>query len=169
MSDTTDDEQLKPSVRVLQIIVIALAAGVSAFTIVALNSSGSKTEPNAISNLTMIGGVVAIIAVVMHVVIPQILIRGRIRHLIKADTVTDMHTELLGSKQVATIIACALLEGSAFINVSVYMTQRNMISIWISLGLTAMILTYFPTVNRLSNWLERKTREIEDQRQFTAQ
>jgi hypothetical protein len=187
-SKDTHDQWLTLSVRVLQIIVIALAAGVIGFIVFGLNNSSSKADPKRQGNLTMIGYALAGAGFVMHLVVPRIVIRGHIQERITSnqesksavppfdnsgDDVSDDsldlgRKQLMGCYQVATIIAGALLEGPAFFNVVAYTSERNIISILISLGLAGSIICYFPTVNRISGWLERKTREIESQRQFTA-
>jgi hypothetical protein len=187
MLDENDKVTIKPSVLTVQIIVIALVVGVSGFTFFAyqqvngpngLEAEIEAVKPNSFTNLAV--GLAAM-SVVMHLVVPSFIsasgVKTNISNFMSAnndsslkqdqDSRNDLLRSLCGVYQVATIVACALLEGAAFLNSYAYMANKQAISLIVSLALITLMLFRFSTVGRVTNWIEKILRANELEQQFS--
>ncbi len=68
---------------------------------------------------------------------------------------------LLGVLRSTHIVACALLEGAAFLAVIAYMTEGFIGSLGLVLFLVLSLAARFPTKSRMLAWVRQTSEEIE--------
>ena len=71
---------------------------------------------------------------------------------------------LAGQYQSNTIVAAALLEGAAFFNLVAYIIDGHPASLGLGIGLALVILSMFPSTQRMTNWIEQQTRLISEEK-----
>jgi hypothetical protein len=163
--DMPDSNQnLAARVRVLQIIVGAMAIGVATFLIIAVTVMNPK-EPNkdllpvltfASLGMLLMGGVGSFI-------LPRLMISGARKKMTEEGV---SQNGLLAALQVKTIVACAMLEGAAFMSIIAFIIEGRW---WCLAGALLMllgILYHMPTVARVQSWMDEQTRQIELERQL---
>jgi len=152
------------NVRVLKIVTFALVSGVLVFMGVALvmNRGVIDGEPNIMSWVGLgMGGLMF----VNHLVVPNIVSRVALNN-VNAEEVRHADEEKKFSLiypvfQTRHIIACALLEGAAFMNLAFYMMTEYVGNIAAAAVLVAMIAIRFPSVSAVEFWVQDRIREIE--------
>jgi hypothetical protein len=151
------------SVRTTKIIAWALIAGVGAFLGFVLVSSGGKLngEPDA---MTFTGLVFAAVMIVSHFVIPGRIAKSQLKQA-AARGIFEMREDkrvacAAGIFQMQLIIALALLEGAAFLNLIAMMTERSLASLITVSVLLGLMLARFPTRDKVSNWTQDKLRGL---------
>ena len=175
-------ERLKPAVRVPQVIVVALTLGVAMFAIVALYVRLEVRMP-AFDALTPIllplGLLLAATALVAGRLLPALIVsRGR-RAVADgtAETVASSGPlaaaaqlgdagKLFGVYLNKTIVAAALFEGAAFVNLVAYMLLDNLIPLGVGIVMAGMIAVHFPTAPRVASWIVEQLRLIDDEKQL---
>jgi hypothetical protein len=140
--------------RVLQIITIALITGVVVFGGIVVLVLGGLSKPPQGQMLSMGGVAFAVIAFVMHLVIPEILVKQAIK------TSNNQPASLVGLFMTKTIIASALLEGAAFFNLIALMIEHNWWSLVVVGGLVLWMAAQIPNVIRTEHWVESKQLEL---------
>lgn len=167
----SDEQQrfLKKSLLTMQIIAGALIQGIIIFLIVVLSL---PAPPNRLAIFNpYIGLGVALLAMVMSLVIPNVIMNSTKKSLIKGrpidlpkqfGEVSDLGflTPLAGFFQTKMIIAMALLEGAAFFNLLSYMMERQAFSLAIVGMLLLAMMMNFPTRRGLEKWLAEETKSI---------
>ncbi|MFM7844837.1 MAG: hypothetical protein ACKPEY_11480 [Planctomycetota bacterium] len=182
MLDENDKQLIKLSVRALQIIVVALAVGVSAFTLYTIYSLSQQNGPVAEKEEAQAKSFpylylgFASMGFVMHLVLPRLVSRTSIIANIENYTAANQNPDndsreiliqsLAGTYQTKTIVACAILESTAFLMSYAYMATKELIFLIVALTFIALILFRFPTVSRVANWIEQVVRENELEQQF---
>lgn len=152
-----DRNQLVQQVRVMQIIVFALAMGVVTLGLVVLlvvgpserqEVPGKEFEPF----ISYVGAAAAVVCTVVGVVLPRQMSR-QMPHTVE-------------TYQTTLIIGAALFEGPAFLNVMAYMLEGQAFSLAIAAVLLVFILLLFPTASRVEEWIENHRRREEEQQAF---
>ena len=161
--------------RVLQIIVLALAAGPAAFlAFVALRPMPQEEREKPLLTAPLAAGAAAA-AAIMAVVLPQV-IGSQQRKALAAKpaegnalspTAGDVMASL-GGYQTRRIIAAALLEGAAFFNIVAYMFERQTYSAAIAVALIVGVLMLFPLRSLVEQWLERELRTVRELRELNG-
>lgn len=170
--ETRPQPTISGTVRVLQIITLAMIAGVSIFLGIGwmqAKAPNANENPQAgVSMLLAIGIVAAIGGIIFSTVVVPLITRnqiGALQHPVTPDptdpakTSTDtesIDTRLLGIYQVSQILRLAVLEGPAFFLGFIFMTERNLIALGLALGLLAVMAAHFPTALRVERWLENQ-------------
>lgn len=152
------------SIRALQIITFAMAAGVLAYAAFALfiNKFAIGGQPDMLSWIGFgFGG----IAFLLHLIIPRISTGTQLRSINPA-TVAEMTEDekfqrVFAGYQTGHIIACALLEAPAFLNVFAYQSTSYLWSLVVALVLIGLILLRFPTVDNVQFWAKDRVAELE--------
>jgi hypothetical protein len=134
------------AVRVAQIITGALVMGVVLFAVVALLFVGALDDSADGVILSGMGAAFAVVAFVMHLVIPAQIARQQTR--------TTEESQLYGVYVTKTIIGLALLEGAAFFNLVALIVEHNWWSLAIVGGLVFWMLAMWPTRTRVDHWVE---------------
>lgn len=162
---------LSQQIRVLQIIVFALAMGLFVFAGVATGQSfgkpqtlAGKFEPMNVAMLAF-GGV----ALVMGIVLPGIMFR-QIQVPTAAQAQFAAHgpevARVLGVQmriQTATIIGCALFEGGAFANLVAYMTTQELLHLIVAGVLLVGILARFPLPGATRERIDRELLRMKEE------
>jgi hypothetical protein len=154
--------ELKSQLRVMQIIVGALALGVINFLVVVLViATKNEAGPVDVPLLTYLSAGVAAAAAFASIVVPMIL-AGSVRRSFSNDTDGTNIRALAQIYQTQLIIRCAILEGAAFFCIVAYMHERHVIGLIAAGLLLLMLLAQFPTASRLEAWVENE-RVVADQ------
>lgn len=173
---STDSEQSgQPSakrtemLRRAQIVSAALMIGAGSFMGVALllKSDEITDQPDIVA---LVGVVFSAGMFLMHFVVPNIVSAGLLKQINTAEfrrAEEEYRFELLfPAFMTRQIIACAMLEGAAFLNLACFIVSGfagNLIAAVVLIGLIAM---RFPTASRLEFWVQDRTREIEMRTDF---
>jgi hypothetical protein len=171
MIPASADAPLSQQIRVLQIIVFALAMGVIVFAGVAIGQNlgkphtlAGKFEPLNVAMLAF-GGV----AFVMGIVLPGIMFR-QIQVPTAAQPQFAAHgpevVRVLGVQmrvQTATIIGCALFEGGAFANLVAYMTTQELLHLFVAGVLLLGVLARFPLQGSTRERVERELLRMKEE------
>jgi len=164
--------------RTTQIIVMAMVMSLMTFMGVLL-VKGNAGQGNA-GLLTMIGAAMAGVLFVVRCVLPSMMVSAQRPQL--AERLPDGPLEptaegqrdadsaafhpLYGLFQTKTILAAALLEGPALLNLVAFMFEGHQISLIITGVLIALLLTLFPTAASVESWVEGEIAAIEQMRRF---
>ncbi|HEX6961733.1 MAG TPA: hypothetical protein VF175_07695 [Lacipirellula sp.] len=150
--------------RVMQIIVLALAAGVSTFLVVSI----ALRDPQGGSELGMYVVLFAVGAVAAALVIPVLAMAQARRAVAERKPAANNPYganeagQLLAAHQTQKIIRAALLEGPAFFATFVYMQGGPEYTLYITIGLILAILALFPFRRSIEEWLERELRTVRE-------
>lgn len=147
MSQTPNSPE--QSVRVMQIITVALVSGVVIFSLIAVFVVGAlKERPNGqLISLLAVG--MSVFAFVGHLVVPRILVRQAVQNVNPDDA-----GALCGIYQTQMIVGLALLEGMAFFNIIACIIEHNWWSLAVAGCLVLWMLMAFPSRDRVEQWIE---------------
>lgn len=152
------------AVRVLQIIVFALVVGVLPFLGFALfaNQFGIAGAPDF---LCYLGIGFAVLEFVLHLVVPGFVQSAGLKEVTKSQLegkdANQKFMLLFPHRQTATIVACALLEGAAFLNTAAYLLSSYLWSLVTALVMVFFLLFRMPTLTSAQHWAEQRALEIE--------
>ncbi len=192
MSNMTDPDALRPLVRICQIIIAALIAGVLFFLTVTLFITQAIMPPPApvggmaagggslpLPLITLIAVAMAVINLAMSFVVPKLVVDQGRRKIAGEGPDAVMKTDPSGPKQLypagytdklaelyqtQLIIGAALLEGAAFFAVIAYLLERSPIALLTALVLLGVMFTRFPTGDRVNNWLDQQLSMLQEER-----
>ncbi|MEO2019784.1 MAG: hypothetical protein ABGZ53_36085 [Fuerstiella sp.] len=152
------------AVRGLKIITFAMVMSVLVFMGVALaiNKGAIDGEPEIMS---WIGIGMAGLMIVNHVVLPNVVAKAA-SNKVNAEEfrAADEATKFLlvfPAFQTRHIVASAMLEGAAFMNLVFYMMTEYVGNIAAAAVLVVLLALRFPTVSAAEFWVQDRTREIE--------
>jgi hypothetical protein len=157
-----DDDRL-PSEQVpfqtVQVIAIALIAGVLVFAGVAVLNTWQK--PAGDPFMSYFGIAFAVAAVPAGFVFQAVMIPNAMQQM--RSMYADQPIKLFYAEyQTRLILRNAVLEGAAFFNVIAYMLTALSWSLGVALALVAVMVATFPTRSKFDNWVRRK----QDEEQF---
>lgn len=173
-------EELAGQVRVLQIIVAAIAFGPLSFLGYVLSTPppGGQAAGAGNGSLTYIACGAAVAAVVAWLVVPPLVLRNQRRQIAAgqwpssgsgddspAAPMSDAG-KLCAAYTVRTIVAVALLEGAAFFAIVAYQTEREPLALGPAALLILMIAAHFPTRTRVAAWVEGQLQRLDEDRQM---
>ncbi len=142
--DSSPDEELQWTqfVRVMQIITGALVAGVGAYFAYAVISAEEFSDSPGLMTSIAIG--LAVLAIAAKLIVPGMIGSGK-----DAKSPTD----LIGIYQTRLIVGLALLEGSAFLNITMFTLEQH----WWLLAATGvqiiLMLASWPTRSKVEFWI----------------
>jgi len=191
MNDSNADGKLLDArIRVVQIIVGALMAGVVVFAGYVIfcaptnqaagPAAGAPAAPVAAAPTPVLSiAAVAIFAaaLLMWAIVPNRLADAQVAK-IAAGTWTPQASEsgppramtdsekLLAVFTTKATIAAALLEGPAFLGSAAYMIERHAFTLGVAAWAVALMVITFPTRDRVVGWLEKQQAFIDETRQF---
>lgn len=147
-----NEPAIDTEVKILRIITLMLVLGVTTFGLIVVFAMGALNPANAApaGQLTMsyLGAAFAAIVFVLHMIIPNI-IAGQ--SILNGNASVSSMLNVYRSR---TIVALALLEGGAFMNLIALMMEHQWWSLAIAGGLVFWMLARFPTRYMIENWLE---------------
>jgi hypothetical protein len=175
------DKLLDPRLRVIQIIVGALIAGVLVFTgfVLVRGPDNQAPIPNGQAPILSYAafGVFAA-ALLIWAIVPNGLAGREVAKIatgtwtaptgqtISPDAFGTDLAKLFAVLQTKTIIAGALLEGPAFMADGAYMIERQLPTLGVVACAVLLMLITFPTRKRVQQWLEKQQKYIDESRQF---
>jgi hypothetical protein len=157
------------STRLMQIIVLALVAGVGAYlTFAVMNREADNDQP-----LAPMGAAFAAASFAGAVIVPTTM-AGQQRRAVADGATTSTGNpataseagQLLVGLQTRKIVATALLEGAAFFNIFIYHSGGPTYSLAICIALLLMMISHIPLRPLVENWLERELRTVRELRQL---
>ena len=162
---TADEKRaVAGATRVMQIIILALAAGVGSFLAFAV----FNRDVQAGGELGLYVVLFAAGAVVAALIIPGFAMAQARRAVTEGKPMASnpygAHEagHLLAAYQTQKIIRAALLEGPAFFSTFVYMQGGPEYTLYIAIGMIVAILALFPFRRSLEEWLERELRTLRE-------
>jgi hypothetical protein len=179
LSDAQQD-YLTKAVRVMQIIVAAMAMGIVFFFVVALFTAAdgkAEVEEPILKLISYIALAVGVGAAALSMTVPVLLATSLRRSALEgrlpiprpsAENVADLGDVplLAGVYQTQTIIRAAILEGGAFLNLVAYIMEHQQLSLVAAGALLLLLIVQIPTVARVSDWVEAETKWSDELRQF---
>jgi hypothetical protein len=174
----SEDKIVRAMLQTTRIIVGALMAGVLSFAGFLLFTNLANAAPRQ-PLLAYIGIGFAVLVVVPTVLVPKLVTTQQIRQIAagtwkappaaRARWADDADTDVARLAQVyqlRTIIASALPEATAFLNLVAYQIEGQFFSLLIAAGLLLLIAAHFPRTDAVNNWMQDRLRDLEDLRQL---
>ena len=164
LTDSQIDE-LRPVLRTSQIIVGALVLGVLNFAAVAafIRTTGPQGPPNQ-AFITYVALASAGIATVAHFIVSTVM-TGQLRKSFVGDREGSVRPPAQAF-QTLLIIRSAILEGAIFFCLVSYMPEGQTIAMVAAGVLLLLLLVQFPTMGRMSAWVENELMVAEQMRQL---
>jgi hypothetical protein len=175
LGDSKLASRSQEALQTLRIIVLALAAGVTAFAGYAVYHNWGK--PHTLAQKFDAQGLVflamGLAALPLGLVIPRLMAR-----VTKMEAPPDVPAGLTPEQatfsavqqriQTRVIIACAIFEGAAFPNVFGYMQSRELLHLAVAGILVMAILAHFPLGSgAYEQAVERELQQMEDEQSLT--
>lgn len=160
MPETTLDN-MTLRLRTMQIIAAGLIAGVLFFGVIAVTQAIGKPPGDPL--LGYLGAGFAVMAAMLGSVLPTVISRSACRRLQRrADLDQAERTGVLVAIfQTKMIVALALLEGAAFLNLIAYMVTVRWWTLAAAGALIVLMTTSFPTRFRIESWIETQQQELD--------
>jgi hypothetical protein len=169
--------------RVLQIVVLALAAGCGFFGMVVVILRIGQPWNSDFSVLTLAALAYGGMAIFFRLVVPPLIVaQGRkkiLRQLrepglekggnkseITGQLDTDAARQLLGLLTTRTIVSAALLEGAIFFLLIVTMLEHSLPTTLFAGFLWLLLIAHFPTRDWTERWIENQRRLLREERDF---
>ena len=156
------DEQfeiVRPTLRMLQFIVVAMVGGVMMFGFVTNFIEPWAQATMEISMLPLLGAAASFFSIILSFVLPA-LAASSVPPVADSDQADQQELQLAAAASVfmtGRIIRVALLEGGCFLNLVVYILDTSQISlIAAAFGLFLLLLS-IPTAFGMRRWIEAKT------------
>lgn len=149
-------------IRVMQVIVFALMAGVIMFGLIAMAITAKQAPGDP--TLAFVAAAFAGIAIPMSVLVPMIISGGMVRAAFAESGDADLSntvSKLANVFQTKSILGVALLEGAAFFNLVVYIVTALAWPLVIAGILVMLMALSFPTPGSVDNWIERRFEELQ--------
>ncbi len=153
MTESSTPMTLAGAARLLQIITIALILGVVVFAAIAVLVIGALNQPpqGNLLSLAAIGGAVA--AFGAHFRIPDIVVAQNLKNGNRdASTLCGLYVS-------RTIVATAILEGAAFLNLVAMIVEHHWWSLIVVGGLLLWMASQIPSSTRIQSWVDARQSE----------
>ena len=158
MLTDAQNQCLSNSVRVMQTIVGALAAGILSFFVVAIFVPVEAPPERPLLASLAIGA--TLVAIAAAWLVPSLIARNQVAQIanrgprqLPTDELGDVGS-LVGAYQTALIVRAAILEGVAFFNLVAFMIERQPMNL-VAAGVVGFILlAQVPTLARLEDWVQ---------------
>lgn len=166
-SDTNSDIDLPqiiaPNVRTLQIVTGALVQGAIVFGVIALFVGGFDADAQP-TMLSYIGIGAGVFTLAMHFIVPPFVQNVQLNALrddsFRSLSLSEKAGRVFPVLQTTHIIACALLEGGAFMNLVMFLIDSWVGNLLAAVVLIAFILLKFPTTTNMSFRIQNLVQEI---------
>lgn len=161
-------DQLAGQVRTCQIVVAAMVAGCLFFLGIAgwkYMQQQAAAEP-VLDNNSLILVACAIPLIIARFVVPNIMTNAARRRLSDNHNLTrdELAVGLINVFHIRTVVAAALLEGAAFIAITVFLLFGSMIGVIAAAAIVFALSAVAPTYDRAETWLEEQVRMAEEER-----
>jgi hypothetical protein len=151
--------EVGPTVQSLQIIHVALMAGVAAYLVFMLSNGVQFTEESRAFPLFPLG--FAVMMVVMSSVVPHVLRRASLAELRGKSRIST--ASLLGPFQIGHIVKIALLEAAAFLSCFALSGAFGEVPRWfvaVPIALLVLMAIRFPRVASVAHWVSMAREEL---------
>lgn len=181
MSTAELENQLAAKVRVLQIIVIALAIGPAVFLVMTQFMPARVAPAGQNQILTWLGLGMALSTIVVRLIVPNLMATAQRKKIaagvgmsaarggaaMEEPTDRSLTREKLALVyQTRTIVGCALLEGAAFFNTILCLIAPSPVSLGTAIVLILGVAAHFPTPGRVAQWIETQEQLITQDKLF---
>jgi hypothetical protein len=182
---SSSEPLLSPRLRVMQIIAAALAMGSSTFLVIALflvynNGGNGQAQPpeGALPVVSLVAVGFFVVNVLVAFILPGLVLRTGMNKLAghapntyvmppdrnqPGGPVSDTDY-LLGLRTTTMIVSMAPLEGSSFLGSIAYLLEGQWYALAVSALAIGVLLSFFPTEERVLAWLAEQRRVLEDLR-----
>lgn len=179
MSDFGDVEQLRPRLRVMQIVCLALILGALIFLGIALFMVlTERLNPRAgLPFVSLMGLALLVVDGPLAIILPGVMARSAVKKIAagtstppvegSADDLAGDDMKLLAVRQTTLIVGLALWEALAYMSGIAYMLEGQSFVLAIAGVAILFMLGSFPTMRSVRVWLERQRPLIEEIRQRT--
>jgi hypothetical protein len=176
-------ESLKSRVRVLQIVVAALAGGVLAYAGVAiyLRTEGNvQPVAGAASALTFAALCIVPLALFASRLLPAAVARGARQRIASGqfNLAKDPRTgapdafltqfgdagKLWLTYQTGTILGAAVLEGTALLSITAYLLGGHVVALGFAAGLVMVMFSSWPTAAKAARWIEEQQKLMREEK-----
>ena len=154
-----NEDQLAPRVRVMQIIIIALAMGCAAVLFVMYFIRDAQAPAPAMPIMTYVSLAFAAMSVTMRLIIPRMMTAMGRKRLLQFDE-PQIVEPLLQLFQTQMIVGAALLEGAVFFLAVSYMIEGNLLCLAVGAALTLAVAVQMPTVGGVASWVTQQQDQI---------
>lgn len=173
-------EHVRLATRTTQIISTALTGGVAFFAaiVLVLSTQQPRGDAPAVPILTYAAAGVALLAVVLRTVVPGLIAAQARQAIVNRDASRvpqpAVHNAaelgdvapLMGMFQTRLIVGAALLEGGAFFCLVAYLLERQPLALIAAGVLFCFLLGQFPSVARVTGWIETELSTVDQLRQL---
>lgn len=148
----------------MKIITIAMLAGVLVFLGISLMLSQGElgTEPEILS---WVGIGFFALMLIQQLIIPPILTRNALKAIssesLRQAEPADRLRMVLPAFRTSHIVACAMIEGAAFLNIVVYIIDKFVGNLAAAAVGVVVLALKLPTSTKVQWWAEERVREIE--------
>jgi len=183
MTTLDNAEAVRGAARMAQIIVGSLAMGLLVFLAIVLfvieptgpPAGPERANPLGLPLLTLVATVFGTVGLVLSFLAPGLMISNGLKQIAERPpgdpAPTDPWNEgptlpandvgaLLPLYQTQLIIASALTEGAAFFALIAYMIERHPLALGLAALLIAVLLSRFPTLDRVHGWLDDQSARL---------
>lgn len=156
-------------VRTMQIVVLAMAAGVTVFGVVTVvvNANAPAGGNRAETLIAYLAAALAGVAIVASIVVPAILANAARQRIITGKPPARTFSfsfppeigeigPLAAAYQTRLIVASAILEGAAFFNLIAYVIAGQTFNLVAAAVMLVALLSLLPTRARLEDWIENQ-------------
>jgi len=153
------------SIRVMQIITVALMMGLLSFLLVVLLlTKGEVLGFRKPDIMALLAAGFGLVMVVNHLVIPSVIANQQLKSAAEKGLVENddesRNLKVAGIYQTRLIVGLAMLEAAAFFNLVALLIEKNGLNlIFVIVALTLMLMK-FPTRTKVSWWVQDKLREV---------
>lgn len=198
MSEVPWRDEIVPLVRISQIIVLALAVGVVVFLALAivlvaqgtfgpgaddLNAPAPENgEMLFVMDLTLILFLIG--NMIARMIVPGLIVAQQRRKIVSGQSIPPAGPgaenlassiermgdagRLMGVYQVKTIIAAALLEGTAFFAIIVFIVTQSMIGLAVAILMILGLMFHIPTRSSVIHWIEDQLAIVQQERSLRS-
>lgn len=159
------EDRLEASLKAVRIIVVALTLGLVGFAVIVSSLPAKPDQPEGLAGpLTAIAIGLAAVNMILRAIIPARMVVGVRRRLAVAADASGAAGDLLQSLIASTIVACALLEGAAFLCFIAWFLESSWPALAAGSALTVGVALHFPTRARAERWLRHQMELLDEER-----
>lgn len=152
------EDEIRPQVRTMQAIVAGLAASPVLFAVITFFLKLKPLRDEAAGTLVTIALAVGLIGLIAQQVLGDIVLRMSVKSVGAA--AIDEPDKLAGAYLSALLVACALCEAAAFVNLIAFMITRTPLTMAMGLLLVLASALKFPTVGKVAAWARREVQQL---------
>jgi hypothetical protein len=175
MSTDQDRDPIDQAVFLLRIIHVVMSLGILMFLVVAVlvmrhGEVFGKDPWSVTTPMTMIAVIFAAMAIVAHVVVPNLAVNAQRRALARGTKAGDAGPSdaeaLMALFTNQVIIGTAIIEGAALLNTVVYFLEGAAVPLLLAVLLLGILLSRIPSRDAMTTWLGEQVLQLQEERQI---